>query len=350
MKSPVKIIHWEGSHSDREADESGLKKTAAFEEKPPAERLAALEKNHHSRTFEQRTSLDMTPKAKPPIAMQERYRTIGAMIREARESKGLSYAEVVAESKMHEKFLRAIEEGHTDYLPANVYFPLFAKTYSEVVGLDPAQLWGDFFPENDAEPQVTSIQATPQKTFDPEPTRHSDGKPTLRKGPTGRLRIATRAAIIVLAIGAIYATVRYGAMNDGLATDRSGETTPDPGNYQSADLVGSQQAPPAESVSEPRRQLKLTVRAIDSVWAVILADGDTVFNRNIRTGEEVTWLANYRFRLRSVRPERLALYIDGQPLKPLTMSGTEGVEINQLNYRDLIQSADPKSASLDNGN
>ncbi|MCH9032632.1 MAG: helix-turn-helix domain-containing protein [candidate division Zixibacteria bacterium] len=62
-------------------------------------------------------------------------RTIGTVLRERRESLGLSWEDISKDIHIQVKYLRAVEDGHTIDLPDNIYFRMFAKVYSEQMGL-----------------------------------------------------------------------------------------------------------------------------------------------------------------------------------------------------------------------
>ena len=86
-----------------------------------------------------------------------------------------------------------------------------------------------------------------------------------------------------------------------------------------------------------------TIRAISSTGVVIVADGDTLFARNLEAGEAMTWKSDYRFRINIAQKENVELFVAGQRLKPLPGDGSNvsDFEINQLNYQGLLLTAQP---------
>ncbi|MGE0422536.1 MAG: helix-turn-helix domain-containing protein [Reyranellaceae bacterium] len=58
------------------------------------------------------------------------------MLREARESLGLSLREVSADTRVRYAYLEAIEEGRFHDLPGRTYVPAFLRTYAKRVNLD----------------------------------------------------------------------------------------------------------------------------------------------------------------------------------------------------------------------
>jgi cytoskeletal protein RodZ len=61
---------------------------------------------------------------------------VGGMLREARESLGLSLREVSADTRVRYTYLEAIEEGRFHDLPGRTYVPAFLRTYAKRVSLD----------------------------------------------------------------------------------------------------------------------------------------------------------------------------------------------------------------------
>lgn len=65
---------------------------------------------------------------------------LGHILREARETKGLTLAEVQQEIRINVKFLEALENGQYERLPTPVHVRGFLKNYARFLGLDPDPL------------------------------------------------------------------------------------------------------------------------------------------------------------------------------------------------------------------
>jgi cytoskeletal protein RodZ len=61
---------------------------------------------------------------------------VGEMLREARESLGLSLRDVSTDTRVRYAYLEAIEEGRFHDLPGRTYIPAFLRTYAKRVDLD----------------------------------------------------------------------------------------------------------------------------------------------------------------------------------------------------------------------
>ncbi len=69
---------------------------------------------------------------------------IGTSLREARERRGLEYAQIEAETRIRMKHLRALEAERFDEIPARVYARAFLLEYAEFLGLDSDQFVDEF--------------------------------------------------------------------------------------------------------------------------------------------------------------------------------------------------------------
>lgn len=65
---------------------------------------------------------------------------LGQILREARENKGLTLEEVQAETRIHARFLTALEKGDYAVLPTPVHVRGFLRNYARFLGLDPQPL------------------------------------------------------------------------------------------------------------------------------------------------------------------------------------------------------------------
>jgi transcriptional regulator with XRE-family HTH domain len=69
--------------------------------------------------------------------------SIGKILREKREEKELSVADVFAETKINKKYIQALEDDNFLLIPSQVYAKGFLKAYSNFLGLDAKSLVGE---------------------------------------------------------------------------------------------------------------------------------------------------------------------------------------------------------------
>ncbi|GLX68550.1 helix-turn-helix domain-containing protein [Paenibacillus glycanilyticus] len=61
---------------------------------------------------------------------------LGALLRQAREERGLTLEDVQEQTKIRKRYLEAIEDGDHSVLPGTFYLRAFVKNYCDAVGLD----------------------------------------------------------------------------------------------------------------------------------------------------------------------------------------------------------------------
>lgn len=64
-------------------------------------------------------------------------KSIGVVLKDAREEKGLSINDVAESTKVRQKYIVAIEESDWAKLPGRAYTSGFIKRYAQEVGMDP---------------------------------------------------------------------------------------------------------------------------------------------------------------------------------------------------------------------
>jgi hypothetical protein len=84
------------------------------------------------------------------VAEQPAPTSVGARLRAAREARGLTLAQVAAETRIPQRHLQTIEAGDFTALPARTYAVSFAKNYARMVGLDQNQVAEEVRGELDA--------------------------------------------------------------------------------------------------------------------------------------------------------------------------------------------------------
>src|SRR5687768_4375861 len=90
---------------------------------------------------------------------------VGNSLRDARTSRGIALEEVERVIKIRVKYLRAMEDGHWDVLPAPAYARGFLSTYARFLGLDDRALIEQFRRETETaeEPEAIPQSMLPQK-------------------------------------------------------------------------------------------------------------------------------------------------------------------------------------------
>jgi cytoskeletal protein RodZ len=73
--------------------------------------------------------------------------TVGRRLREARERKGISLADIANATKISVGVLEALERNDVSKLPGGIFTRAFVRSYANAVGLNSEQLIRDFMAE-----------------------------------------------------------------------------------------------------------------------------------------------------------------------------------------------------------
>lgn len=65
---------------------------------------------------------------------------VGRLLRDQREARGLSIADIEKRLRIRRNYVEALEQGRFDLLPGAAYIPAFLRAYSRHVGLDPEKV------------------------------------------------------------------------------------------------------------------------------------------------------------------------------------------------------------------
>ncbi len=209
---------------------------------------------------------------------------IGNSLREARERRGIDFAQAELATKIRGKYLRALEDEQFALLPAQTYVKGFLRTYAEYLGLD-GQLYVDEFNSrfvsggDDHEPRVRRSAAT-------RPRQRN------RRLETNVVLIAL-AAITVLTVIVISAWKASG----GKSPAAPPVTTPKVS-------VRRHVKPPLLEVTARRGQTHLIVHNRN-------ATGSIVFDGTISKGDAPRAIKGTRLWVQIDTPENLVIRVNG---------------------------------------
>lgn len=134
---------------------------------------------------------------------------LGHILREARETKGYTLAEVQDQTRISMRFLEALEAGEYDVLPTAVHVRGFLRNYARFLGLDPEPLLNRYLVQQSNRPHplirrsdpslpVTPPLPLPQDRehvfFDPVNMEVNSG---VQRDPESALRLVIILALIV---------------------------------------------------------------------------------------------------------------------------------------------------------
>jgi cytoskeleton protein RodZ len=261
---------------------------------------------------------------------------IGVMLRRAREAKGLSVADVQAETRIRRGYLDALERGSGhEVFPGRPYHRAFLKTYARVLGMDVPAVLSMF--DRDAEGSAIVQEPTPLATSPVPAVVPAKGtgratRPGLLTLRSWRKPAAAATLAIFLVTGGLLVAARLGHLRSPLsigqrppaaggATNAPGtstppQATPGPGSVTPATRPANPIVAKTFGVDRvlyevtPSPHLKLTFKG--RAWIGVAADGKPVFEGILTAGEERSWTAQAKLEVVIGNGAAVLLWVNGQ--------------------------------------
>jgi cytoskeletal protein RodZ len=264
---------------------------------------------------------------------QEDKRTVGQLLRAAREGLGISREEAAAATRIKPVFLAALEEDDYHLLPDERYLLRFLEEYAKFLNVD-AQAAQRRFSEQIA-PDPGSLVVFPVK-----------------RTVTVSLR-GLVPALLLLAVVIPSAFIGFSLLLNrtrGVQSPERGERpglareilleTPLPSTPETSSPAAVAADPPAPSLSEPsvspeaQGARTLRAQAKEMTWMLVTIDGRETRDVLLQIGESWEWRARESFVLTVGNAGGVELILDGRRLPPLGEPG-EVVRDIRLPAEDL---------------
>jgi cytoskeletal protein RodZ len=205
-------------------------------------------------------------------AQVEQLKEIGAQLRQQRQEKSISTAEVSAKTYIPSRLLTALEEGQSENLPEPVFIQGFIRRYADVLALDGDAL-AKTFPTNLL--PTTLEMAAPQEVSRQMPSRE----------------IGLYALYIVLmavAAGGLFLLVNKPQNTQPVAQNITKPVVPQP----KTTAKGTPNKTLASSAP-----IQASVSLTDESWMEVIVDGKTEFEGNLDKGTKKTWTAKKELKI-----------------------------------------------------
>lgn len=268
--------------------------------------------------------------------------TLGEMLRDAREARGISLADAERETKIRQKHISAIEDDKLALLPGPVFARGFLRNYAAYLGLDPDEVLDIF--DQQTQPTRQKIRAA----------RGEPVKPKGRKGdkisinPLSPEPIDTRVryassyiAISLLALPLIIAfyfvysayagrdtsapipttqvrpptvtplktiPVIVGAPGSGDANTPTVYVPATPGT--ASETAASPTAAPTAPI-EARESIEVSITTSRDAWMRVLVDGVQQYSGTIAKGQTRQWKGKASIRIRTGRADSVKVVVNG---------------------------------------
>jgi cytoskeletal protein RodZ len=236
--------------------------------------------------------------------------TTGARLRQAREARGLSIADVARATRVQPRILEAIERNEAQAIPPRPYGRGFVRAYAAHIGNDPEQTVRDFF-----------AQFAP--TLPPAAEEPASRRPPSLDALSGRWRgvaaivfacAVASALVIVAAPAVLYDDAGPEAIGTG------GHSAPAvQGTSGTAGTTGTAAAPAQEAAADP--VLTVTLEATRAAWVTATVDDQRAIYRTMKAGERETLGAERAISIRVGDAGAVRWQINGRPAVPMGASG-----------------------------
>jgi len=225
---------------------------------------------------------------------------VGDRLRIARESAGMTLAQLAAETRIPERHLILIEKGDFAALPAKTYATGFARTYAKAVGLDDREVADEVRAELAASEGGDRHRAA---TFEP-------GDPA--RIPSRGLALLSLVALVLLIAGGAMFYNRVLAPGSG------------PGSLLEEERLAARKAPAAAAISRTAGAVAANSPVVftaleEGVWVKFYdGAGAQLMQKQMAKGERYTVPADASGpQVWTGRPDALAITVGGQPVPKL---------------------------------
>ena len=230
--------------------------------------------------------------------------TVGTILRERREAKGLTREQAAEATRIKPVFLQVMEEDDYRLLPDELYVTRFLYEYAAFLGLDTAALRTQFLQE----------------------TSHAQAAGTAGLGLKEPVRVSLRRvlpAVLLLVAAVPILVIGYSLYTQGGKPAPARPVLPRAA-VRPPGQPGVLPAPPREMPSIPTpgpEGYLLQIQASDITWLTVTIDGREVRDVLLQPGDIVQWRARERFLLTVGNAGGIHLTLNGQTLPPLGHPG-----------------------------
>lgn len=243
---------------------------------------------------------------------EEKYESLGELLRRTREERGITVDQVVDDTRVSASNIRAMEENNFNDLPADVFARGLYGHYAEALGLNPDEIIGRFLMERSSPSDSKSARSSR-----PQPPGIQAKDVSTMAAPTGVSPLSSIGFFLLLLFIISGAVCWYLSIN--------------PAAFLSAKLRGLQSETPLESQpSESQGNEPAASKAkVISIETTPQPEPDTP------TGDY-----KYFLKARFTKDVSLTIALDDEPARQETFTAGSSVSLNAANRMSLSLPAD----------
>jgi len=231
---------------------------------------------------------------------------LGELLRETRQGKGVSLAEVEKVTKIRQKYLEALEEGDYPRLPGEVFVKGFLRNYALYLGLDPGEVMA-LYKEEGGEATVAPIQPVARPLSSPS-------------WLTPDLFIAA-AIFLLIGLFGVWAYQQY-FVPLAVATPTPSVSAVIAAIPQTATPTPTAApAPTPAPTPTPFQGVKVRFDVVQRTWLRVMVDGEVVFEGILDKGATRTWVGQERIAVRCGNAGGVVITVNERREGPLGGSG-----------------------------
>jgi cytoskeletal protein RodZ len=255
--------------------------------------------------------------------------SVGETLKQQRLRLGIDLESLSQDTRIRRQYLEAIEADQPEGCPGRFFYRSFVRQYAEEVGLNPEEIEAGIR-DTPAVTEVHDSSAAPEKF----PLRSPDFILTVsNRDHSSRGKIwGSVAALAAVIIGCALLYSRWsGHQVDRVrppqqsaaapaqpAPERPAQPAPAPppvtAPAPTSQPVSTTPAPPEESVT-------VTVKATQTAWISLLAEGQNAVIATLKPGEEKSIAGKDLVRLRTGNAGGIEISLNGKPIGPIGRSG-----------------------------
>jgi hypothetical protein len=251
-------------------------------------------------------------------------------LRMAREAHGMSLDDIAQATLINIDFLRAIEAGNTEILPA-AYVRAFLRAYASCVGLDPLYVMHRFEGKTGTPPPAPPVQPQSPARIPPE-----NGTSSF----LSRSGVRTWSVTLVVLLGV--AVIIYLTQADGPGQQQSSEVSIGTILKETERRLMPQDTVVAAAVPQAgsnRDSLVLHATVMDTVWIQIAVDANPPLDYLFTPGSQRRWKARDRFTVTLGNAGGVQFHLNARDLGALGKRGAvlRDVELTRESLTSPVQ-------------
>ena len=252
----------------------------------------------------------------------------GKVLRQERESRQLDITELSERLKIPLENLQGIEEGDLSKLPTEVYYNLFARSYSTFLGIDFSMTIDAIRSDIEQAEMEKAAQAKRASGVEDE----YEVNPEAEKSPLRK--VLGIAAILVLLLLA-YVAIDMLFVKDSTAKNEQDTYLQDIDKNRLAEFAGFDWD---KTSYLPPQKIKIRLIPKKESWGSVMTDGDTAIFRKLLPGRVYEASAKYRMVVSIGVPSAVDIELNGRlaNLRDEVSRRISRVHINQTNLESFF--------------